>query len=171
MAVDETVTMLEGMGFFEYVLPFMLIFVIVYAVLKKTGVLGDEKQINATAALVIALFVLYFARMLPIGAFFSFFFGRGTTFLVILVLALAMSIFISTAITKNNMNPFGSNAATLNIAIFAAVAFMMFSAISSSPEWSEVVFGTASVGIGSGAISSIAVLAVIGAFIAWAVKG
>lgn len=168
MATGETVTMLEAMGFFDYVLPFMLIFVLMYAVLKKTQVLGEEKQINATAALVISLFVLYFAKMMPLGPFLSFFLGRGSMMLVVLVMALAVSIFISKAITSNNMSPFKENTTT-SIAIFALVAFGILSAVSSSPEWSAIVFGTAS--IDSGAVASLAVLVAIGGFIAWAVRG
>ncbi len=170
MAISDTVTMLEAMGFFDYILPFMLIFVLVYAILKQTKILGDEKEINATAALVIALFVLYFAKMLPIGTFLSFFLGRGSMIIVILVMALAMSVFIGKAITGNNLSPF-KNENTTNLAIFAVVAFAIFSMVSSSPDWSHVVFGTASAGIGSGTMMSIAVLALMGAFVAWAVKG
>lgn len=168
MAMSDTVLMLEGIGFFDYILPFMLIFVLVYAILKQTKVLGEEKQINATAALVIALFMLYFAQLTPIGAFLSFFLGRGSIMIVILVMAIALSVFIANALKQ--VNPFGNEAA-LNLSVFAVVAFLIFSMIAGSPEWSTVVFGTAGVGVSGGTITSIAVLAGIGAFVVWAVKG
>lgn len=168
MTLVDTVTMLEGMGFFDYVLPFMLIFVLLYAILRKTKVLSDEKQINATAALVMSLFVLYFAKMTPIGPFLSFFLGRGSIMIVVLVMAVAISVFFAKAIEP--VSPF-KDPKTLNLAVLAIVVFGTFSAISSSPMWSEVVFGTANVGIGGGTMTSIAVLAAIGAFIAWAVRG
>jgi len=45
-----------GSDFFVYViLPFLLIFVVVYAILDKTKILGEKRDINATVALVFGL--------------------------------------------------------------------------------------------------------------------
>jgi len=50
------VEILRGMGFFDFFLPFLLFFAIIYAALDKTKVFGeDKKDINAIVALVIAL--------------------------------------------------------------------------------------------------------------------
>ena len=47
---------LKAMGFFDFFLPFLLFFAIIYATLDKTQVFGaDKKDINAIVALVIAL--------------------------------------------------------------------------------------------------------------------
>lgn len=47
--------------FADYILPWILVFVIVFAVLEKTKVLGDgKKQINAIVAVVLALLLLGF---------------------------------------------------------------------------------------------------------------
>lgn len=47
---------LRHMGFFDFLLPFLLFFAIIYAALDKTQVFGaDKKDTNAIIALVIAL--------------------------------------------------------------------------------------------------------------------
>jgi len=53
------VEFLKEFGFFEVVLPFLLVFTIVYAVLQKTKIFGAKeptKNINAMIAFVFALF-------------------------------------------------------------------------------------------------------------------
>ena len=53
--------------FSEVILPFLLVFVLVFAVLDKTKLLGDGKrQINAIISLVIALIFLGFAQAVGI---------------------------------------------------------------------------------------------------------
>ena len=54
---------LEGMGFYEYLLPFLLVFTIIFAILEKTKLMGTEGQnpktnINALLAVIIALIVI-----------------------------------------------------------------------------------------------------------------
>lgn len=55
-------TILSSPFFVEGVLPFLLVFVLVYAVLQKTKILGeDKKQINAIISLVIGLIAVSFS--------------------------------------------------------------------------------------------------------------
>ena len=58
---------LKDFGFFEVILPFLLVFVIVYAILDKTKIFGTEesdgkkvakRNINAMVAFVVAFFVI-----------------------------------------------------------------------------------------------------------------
>ena len=53
MAIEET--FLQHWVFTRFALPFLLMFFIVYAVLEKTKVLGDSKQVNSWLSFVIAL--------------------------------------------------------------------------------------------------------------------
>jgi len=46
---------LQNVIFTKFALPFLLIFFIVFAILEKTKVLGDNKQINALVAFIIGL--------------------------------------------------------------------------------------------------------------------
>ena len=52
------IQMLQNMGFFDILLPFLLVFAIVYGILEKTGIFGEKRHdINAVIALVIGLMV------------------------------------------------------------------------------------------------------------------
>jgi hypothetical protein len=54
--LEDLVELLRSWGVFDVIIPFILIFSIVYAVLDKTSVFGkDKKNINAVIALVVAL--------------------------------------------------------------------------------------------------------------------
>lgn len=65
--LGDAVDLLQSMGFFDVVLPFLLVFTIVYGILEKTKIFGTEesngkerpkKNLNAMFAFVIAFFVL-----------------------------------------------------------------------------------------------------------------
>lgn len=50
---------LQGMGVFEYLLPFLLIFTIIFAILEKLKILGkDKKNLNLMVALILGLLVV-----------------------------------------------------------------------------------------------------------------
>jgi len=63
--LEKSIIFLESFGFFDVVLPFLLVFTIVFAVLEKTKIFGTEgedkkpkKNLNSMIAFVIALFVV-----------------------------------------------------------------------------------------------------------------
>jgi hypothetical protein len=45
----------QNVVFSQFILPFLLIFFIVFAILEKTKILGEQKQINALVAFIIGL--------------------------------------------------------------------------------------------------------------------
>jgi len=58
-----TIEFLQNFGLFDVLLPFLLVFTIVFAILEKTRILGEEsgstkKNLNAMFAFVVALFVV-----------------------------------------------------------------------------------------------------------------
>ncbi|MBU0957329.1 MAG: hypothetical protein KKF56_00815 [Nanoarchaeota archaeon] len=58
MAVE---TILQAPLFVEIIFPFLLVFVLIFAILEKSKVLGDDKhQINAVVALVVGLIFIAF---------------------------------------------------------------------------------------------------------------
>lgn len=58
----ESLTILSQPFFVQGVLPFLLVFVLVFAVLQRSKIFGDDKkQINALIALVIGLIVISFS--------------------------------------------------------------------------------------------------------------
>ena len=65
--LENALVFLENFGFFNVVLPFLLVFTIVYAILEKSAIFGKEKigdtesprrSVNSMVAFVIALFVV-----------------------------------------------------------------------------------------------------------------
>jgi hypothetical protein len=48
----------EYMGVFEYVLPFLLVFAVVFGILHKSKIIGDHKGINMVIALSIAMLAI-----------------------------------------------------------------------------------------------------------------
>ncbi len=65
--LENALEFLENFGFFNVILPFLLVFTIVYAILEKSAIFGKEKvegiemprkNVNSMIAFVIALFVV-----------------------------------------------------------------------------------------------------------------
>ncbi len=78
-------------GVFSYALPFLLIFAVVFGILSKIKVFGDNKGLNAVIALVVGLLALQFA-FVPI--FFSEIFPRvGVALSVLLTLIILLGLF------------------------------------------------------------------------------
>ena len=68
--LGNAIEFLKRFGFYDVILPFLLVFTIIFAVLEKTRILGVEKDgkspkknINAMVALVIALFFIAIPRV------------------------------------------------------------------------------------------------------------
>ncbi len=81
----------EQAGVFSYVLPFLLIFAVVFGILMKIKVFGDNKGLNAVIALVIGLLALQF-DLVPV--FFSEIFPRvGVALSILLVLIILLGLF------------------------------------------------------------------------------
>jgi uncharacterized membrane protein YhdT len=58
MYFQDAVAQLYDLGFLDVVLPFILIFAVVFAALRTTKILGDEKRIHAIIALVMGMTVV-----------------------------------------------------------------------------------------------------------------
>lgn len=77
MALKDVLIAAEQLGITEVVLPFMLVFTVVYAILQRSRVLGiDEKgnprsNYNAMVALVIGFFVLVMIRTVKVITLFT----------------------------------------------------------------------------------------------------
>src|SRR3989344_2229777 len=49
---------LQSLGVYDYFLPFLLIFAIVFAILEKTKIFGEKTNINVVVSILIALIVI-----------------------------------------------------------------------------------------------------------------
>ncbi len=87
-SVPDFLNFLEEQGFFQYVLPFLLIFAIVYAILTNSKILGDNKGASALIAVAIALLSL---QLNFVPAFFQNIFPKFGIGLSILLIALILA--------------------------------------------------------------------------------
>lgn len=85
-------TILSSPLFVEIILPFMLVFVVIFAILQKTKILGDgKKQIDALVALVIGLIVVSFGYATGIIVSLVPFLAVGTVVILIFMLLYGMA--------------------------------------------------------------------------------
>jgi len=73
-------------GVFTYYLPFLIVFTIVYAVLTKTKIFGEDKKISGVIALIAALYVMTMGQ--TVGLFLASFFAGGSLILLLFFMAL-----------------------------------------------------------------------------------
>ncbi|MEM4181867.1 MAG: hypothetical protein QXX68_01800 [Candidatus Pacearchaeota archaeon] len=94
--ITEFLNQMNQLGVFSYVLPFMFVFAIVFGLLQKTKILGDENKargINAIIALAIGGISLLFD---VVPKFFSIIFPKfGVGLAVFLVLMIMIGFFYS----------------------------------------------------------------------------
>lgn len=110
---------MESMGFYEYILPFMLVFVVVFAILEKTKIFGGEKggpaktNINVVVSLIIGLLIL--SEPTIIG-WMNAYLSRMAFFIVLgIMMMLVVSMF-------GGGDDFGSSTGTILGIIIALVA-------------------------------------------------
>jgi len=70
-------------GVFAYVLPFLMIFAVVFGILNKTKILGDHKGVQATIAIAIGLLSLQFDYVANFFATIFPYAGMGIAVLLI----------------------------------------------------------------------------------------
>jgi len=78
----------ESLGIFSYVLPFILIFAVVYAILDKVEVFEGKNSLNMVIALAVGLLALQF-EFVPL--FFSEIFPRAGIAISVLLVALILA--------------------------------------------------------------------------------
>jgi hypothetical protein len=80
-------------GVFDYVLPFLLIFSVVFGILASTNIIGKQKGVNVIVSLVVGLLAL---RLGFVQTFFAEIFPRlGVGIAVILALLIMTGLFVN----------------------------------------------------------------------------
>ena len=83
---------LEELGFFDYLLPFLIIFAMIFGILSRVKVFGDNKGIDAIIAVSVGLMVLQLGF---VSEFFTELFPRvGIGITVILVILIFLGLFM-----------------------------------------------------------------------------
>ncbi|MEA3342729.1 MAG: hypothetical protein U9Q92_01050 [archaeon] len=67
---------MNRLDFFELLLPWILFLAIIFAILKKSEVFGEEISVNATIAAVVSFFIINYTPVgMTLGTFFTTLFG------------------------------------------------------------------------------------------------
>ncbi|MBU2052851.1 MAG: hypothetical protein KJ721_01255 [Nanoarchaeota archaeon] len=90
-AIGDMFSLWEQYGFFAYILPFLLIFALIFGILEKTKIFDDNKTISGIIAFVVGLMALQF-DIVP--QFFSEVFPRlGVGLAIVLILLIVVGLF------------------------------------------------------------------------------
>jgi len=86
--LGDIFSQLEGLGVYEYLLPFLLIFSITFAILEKVKILGeDKKNINIIVSVILALiFVTQFTLVSTLNSFLP----KISLFIIVAIMALIL---------------------------------------------------------------------------------
>jgi len=129
-AVGNLLFRLEDLGFFAYVLPFLMIFAIIFAILEKIGFLGKNKGINFVLALAVALMALQFQF---VSYFFAEIFPRlGVLLSILLVAIILLSLFLD---FKKKGTKFA-----LGLIAFVGFVVIVLQSFSEAFPWSGNIF-------------------------------
>jgi len=95
--IDKVLTLIDQFGFFKVVLPFLLVFALVYAVVLKTKVLGDPtsnpwvKGVAAVIAFAAGFFVVAYTPV--VGAIQTFVPEASFLILIVFFILLVLAMF------------------------------------------------------------------------------
>lgn len=89
-SIGDVLNRWASLGVFAYVLPFLMIFALVYGILAKTNILGDNKGVNATISLAFGLLALQFDYVS--GFYASIFPYAGMGLAVILIFMILVGL-------------------------------------------------------------------------------
>ncbi|MBU2616878.1 MAG: hypothetical protein KKB79_02755 [Nanoarchaeota archaeon] len=121
---------LENAGFFSYILPFLLIFAVVFGILTKIDLFKHNKTVNVVISLAVGLLSLQFS-FVPL--FFSEIFPRlGIGLAIILVGMILVGIFLPSDKDNKYVGWFGL---VLGLLIFVVVIVQSFEWTGGSWGW------------------------------------
>jgi hypothetical membrane protein len=166
----------DNMGLYDVVLPFLLVFAIVFAILEKTKVFGMEKidgkpytrkNINAIVAFVIAFLVVASSQLVDILTTVS-------SYTVILLMVSVLFLLLIGSFLKEGEGVFleGGWKVFFMIIMFIGIVLIFLSAIKdeSGDSWLETGWSWLSGGSTSNAVGSIVLLIIIILFMAYIIK-
>ena len=170
-AFREVIVFFTDIGLFDVVLPFLLVFTIVFAILEKTKVFGTEtidgkkypkKNLNATAAFVIGFFVVASAELVEVITTVS-------SFAVILLMLSVLFLLLVGSFMKEGEGTFlsGNWNYFFMLLMFVGIVLIFVFALG----WWDQLFDFLKFGKGGDSVGAIVLLVIIFLFIWYVVKG
>jgi hypothetical protein len=133
------VTNLNAMGFFGFLLPWLFMFAVSYAVLLKSKAIGEDPKIIGVVSLVVAFFIIGYGGP-ALGSFFTNLFGMaGIVLAVILVIALFIGMAGGDITALGGSKPIMALIAGVGIIIFM-LASGVLSGVSLTDSTISVIF-------------------------------
>ncbi len=117
---------LQQMGFFDVLLPFLLIFAIVYGILEKTKLFEERHDINATIAFVIGMIVIGTSWVLGVLSGFLPWVGLLSVLFVSFLLLIGLFWGKAEEFSKSNLLRWGGTAVVLIAFIFVLPPLLGF---------------------------------------------
>ncbi len=136
-AIGNVLSQWEQMGFFSYILPFLLIFALIFGLLVKINIFGTKDKPNRTVDAIIALAVSLMSLQFDfVPRFFAEVFPRLGVGLAILLIAIVLLGLFTTQRTWMTYTFFGIAAI-----IFVVVVVQSSGAIGwSTPGWLSRIY-------------------------------
>ena len=123
----------ESAGIFDFVLPMLLIFAVIFGILTSTGVLGHNRGVNLLIALTAAIMAM---RLEVVSVFFSVIFpGLGIGIAVLIVVLILAGLFLQKSNWRTWMPTFFWGGLILGVII--ALVSLNELAWFGSPWWQE----------------------------------
>lgn len=175
-ALGNVVQFFESVGIYEVVLPFLLVFTIVYALFERTKVLGTEKDgmpkknLNAMVAFVTAFFVIASSQLVETITKVS------SNMVVLLLMVVFLLLLISSFYTKEELEKGGVADKTQKtifiIVVSLGIIFIFMDAIKTKTgvTWLDYAFDYMRNYWTSTGVASILLIIFIIAFIMWVTR-
>ncbi len=136
-ALGELFTQWEQMGFFSYLLPFLLIFALVFGILVKVKLFQDNKAVNAIIALVVGLMAVQFDL---VSNFFSQIFPMmGVALAIILAFFILVGLFVDPEHPVMTWILFGIGAVIFLVVVVQAAGSFGWSADWWQDNWVTII--------------------------------
>ncbi|MDO8460693.1 MAG: hypothetical protein Q7S74_06290 [Nanoarchaeota archaeon] len=119
--IPDILMSLESLGAFDYILPFLFVFAIVFGILSSTRFLGDNKAVYVIVSLVIGLMTLRWSYFF--SDFLTQIFSRLSIGLAVLLTVL---ILVGMFINKDETKYWGWGLATLSGVIILIILYQTF---------------------------------------------
>ncbi len=170
VALADYIAKLADFGIFTHYLPFLIVFVIVYAVLTKTKIFGEQKRISGLIALIAALYVMTMGQ--TFGLFLTSFLAGGS---VILIFFMVFLMIVGLVVGEKSWRSFETNKPLTGIflagIIIAAFLFYMSGGFEMLGINFPKVSGSLPSGIDQNTLVIIGVLVLTGLLIWWMIGG
>ncbi|MDI6721470.1 MAG: hypothetical protein QMD85_03705 [Candidatus Aenigmarchaeota archaeon] len=116
---DVLISNMSQLGVFGFLLPWIFVFAVTYALLLKTKALGENQKIIGLVSLTLAFFVIAFGGP-AMASFFTTFFG-AVTLIIAGIIGIILFLALVGADIGKTLNTKGINAILVGIAIIIFV--------------------------------------------------